>query len=106
APVYTAGRESPRPPPPPRHRKSGVITANLAAGSPGRLGNSLDSPAILPLTPTRTVLPSAGRGEVSWPETRAGIRPETGLICPYCLRSSRAAVAPWSRVTGPTEVGG
>ena len=56
-----------------------MITANLAAGSFGRSGNSLDSPPILPLTATRTVL-AAGGGEVSLPETSAGTSPDSGLI--------------------------
>src|SRR4029453_4138234 len=49
-------------PSPAFQRKSGVITANLAAGSLGRSGNSWDSPPILPLTATRTVLAAGGRG--------------------------------------------
>ena len=57
-----------------------MITANLAAGSFGRSGNSLDSPPILPLTATRTVLVAGGSGEVSLPETSAGTSPEVGLI--------------------------
>ena len=43
------------------------------------LGNSRDSPPILPLTATRTVLPAGGSGEVSLPETSAGTLPELGL---------------------------
>jgi hypothetical protein len=81
------------------------MTANLAAGSPGRSGNSLDSPPILPLTATRTVLAAGGRGEVSLPETSAGSFPDLGLIWVYCLKSSRVAVASWSVVTAPTAVG-
>jgi hypothetical protein len=83
-----------------------VITANLAAGSPGRSGNSLDSPPIRPLTATRTLAVAGGRGEVILPETSAGIRPEVGLIWVYCLKSSRVAVASRSGVMGPTVVGG
>ena len=63
-----------------------------------------DSPAILPLTVTRTVLPSGGSGEVSWPETSAGTA-RAGLIWVYWVKSSRVAVASWSPVTGPTEAG-
>ena len=57
-----------------------------------------------PFTATSTVL-AGGRGEVMLPETSAGIRPEPGLIWVYCSKSSRVAVASWSAVTGPTEVG-
>jgi hypothetical protein len=81
-----------------------VITANLAAGSPGRSGNSRDSPPILPLTATSTVLAAGGRGEVSLPDTSAGTSPVFGLIWLYCLKSSRVAVASWSGLIAPTAV--
>src|SRR5829696_2410274 len=80
------------------------MAANLTAGAPGRSGNSWDTPPILPLTVTSTVL-VAGSGEVNVPETSAGILPEVGLIWVYSWKSSRVAVASWSRVTGPTEAG-